>query len=275
MIADFYIYQEKYEQAEAELMKLIEAQQSYEVKRVGYERLSSFYPYKGKYEKALWACDKKIELFWQAKDTAWAATTHNYKGFLMQWGWADFDNAWKEAEKAFPYNHRISLGPYWTSLFELCILQRKYAMAESLATQKLHVHPDMPFSALYSSKHECAKAQALIETELKSKPKFNTTGAVIILKLHQLAQCQFEEAELDDATKSLFRLQTIYINDYGLRAVCYPKSFYLLGQIYEKKGDKKRAIESYTKLLHLWKDADQDLPELIDTKTRLAKLRRA
>ncbi len=273
MIADFYVYQEKYEQAETELMKLIEAQQSYEVKRVGYERLSCFYPYMGKYEKALWASDKKIELYWQAKDTAWAATGYNYKGLLRQWGWTNFDNAWKEAEKAFPYNHRISLGPYWTSLFDLCIFQRKYAMAESLAKQKLHVHPDLLFSALYSSKHECAKAQALIEIELKSKPKFNTTGAAIILKLFLLAQCQFEEAELDDATKSLFRLQKLYINDFALRAVFYPKSFYLLGQIYEKKGNKQRAIENYTKLLHLWKDADEDLPELIDTKARLVKLR--
>ena len=53
----------------------------------------------------------------------------------------------------------------------------------------------------------------------------------------------------------------------------YPKSFYLLGKIYEEKGDKKLAIKSYEKLLALWKNADADLPELIEAKARLAKLR--
>ena len=49
-------------------------------------------------------------------------------------------------------------------------------------------------------------------------------------------------------------------------------SFLLLGKIYEKKGDTQLAIENYEKLLDLWKDADEDLPDLIEAKTRLAKL---
>ena len=53
----------------------------------------------------------------------------------------------------------------------------------------------------------------------------------------------------------------------------YPKSLYLLGKIYEKKGDQKVAIENYEKFLDLWKAADKDLPELIDAKARLANLK--
>jgi predicted negative regulator of RcsB-dependent stress response len=122
---------------------------------------------------------------------------------------------------------------------------------------------------LYSAKHECAKARASIDTVLKS---YNS-GLVLIFPLYLLAKCQFEEGQLDDAIKSLLQIQTWYDNNYGLRSVFYPKSFLLLGQIYERKGDKKLAIENYEKLLHFWKDADQDLFEVIDTKARLAKLR--
>ena len=45
-----------------------------------------------------------------------------------------------------------------------------------------------------------------------------------------------------------------------------------MGKIYEKKGDTNLAIKNYEKFLDLWKDADKDLPDLIDAKTRYAKL---
>ncbi|MEE9168788.1 MAG: tetratricopeptide repeat protein, partial [bacterium] len=57
------------------------------------------------------------------------------------------------------------------------------------------------------------------------------------------------------------------------RAIYYPRSFNLLGKIYEKKGDTQLAIQNYEKFLDLWKDADKDLPDLIDAKKRLAKLK--
>ena len=64
------------------------------------------------------------------------------------------------------------------------------------------------------------------------------------------------------------------LNFFWHRAVVYPRSFYLLGQIYEKMGNLKLAIDNYETFLDLWKDADDDLPELIDAKARLAKLKR-
>jgi len=46
-----------------------------------------------------------------------------------------------------------------------------------------------------------------------------------------------------------------------------------MGKVYEKKGDTKLAIKNYEKFLNLWKDADEDLPDLIDAKVRYAKLK--
>jgi tetratricopeptide (TPR) repeat protein len=53
----------------------------------------------------------------------------------------------------------------------------------------------------------------------------------------------------------------------------YSKSFYNLGQLYEQRGYRGKAIDSYTKFLKLWKDADPGLPEVDDTKQRLAGLK--
>jgi tetratricopeptide (TPR) repeat protein len=52
-----------------------------------------------------------------------------------------------------------------------------------------------------------------------------------------------------------------------------PVSYIRLGEIYEAKGDRQRAIEYYTKLLDLWQDADPVLqPRIKDIRERVGKL---
>jgi tetratricopeptide (TPR) repeat protein len=53
----------------------------------------------------------------------------------------------------------------------------------------------------------------------------------------------------------------------------YAKSFYMLGKIYEQQSNKAKAIESYSKFLDLWKDADPGIAEVEDAKKRLAGLK--
>jgi tetratricopeptide (TPR) repeat protein len=52
-----------------------------------------------------------------------------------------------------------------------------------------------------------------------------------------------------------------------------PKYYYRLAKLYEEKGMTVKAIARYEKFLDIWKDADEDLPDLIDAKTRLARLK--
>ncbi len=52
----------------------------------------------------------------------------------------------------------------------------------------------------------------------------------------------------------------------------YAKSFFMMGKIYEQKGWKGKAIESYRKFLDLWKDADPFISEVEDAKLRLIVL---
>ena len=99
---------------------------------------------------------------------------------------------------------------------------------------------------------------------------------------YELSRSYYKIGKYDQAIEAVTRLQGIHSNFarwnvdaplYILELAIYlPKSFYLLGKIYEKKGDTQLAIENYEKFLDLWKDADEDLPDLIDAKERLARL---
>jgi hypothetical protein len=42
--------------------------------------------------------------------------------------------------------------------------------------------------------------------------------------------------------------------------------------LYEQKGEKVKALENYKKFLHLWQEADPDIPEVIEAKKRLSEL---
>jgi serine/threonine protein kinase/tetratricopeptide (TPR) repeat protein len=54
----------------------------------------------------------------------------------------------------------------------------------------------------------------------------------------------------------------------------YARAFYRLGMLAEEQGDRAAALANYRKFLGLWKDADQDLPELADARRRAAGIER-
>jgi len=93
------------------------------------------------------------------------------------------------------------------------------------------------------------------------------------LFMDSLAQAYFQAGDLEKSRaeyEKIFGLTTgrLYCGDI------YAKSFYMLGKIYEKTGDKAKAGENYKKFLDLWKDADPGLPEAEDARKRLAGLSR-
>ena len=52
------------------------------------------------------------------------------------------------------------------------------------------------------------------------------------------------------------------------------KAHYWLGVAYEQKGDNAMAIKEYQEFLDTWKDADKELPVMVDARTRLERIRK-
>ena len=90
--------------------------------------------------------------------------------------------------------------------------------------------------------------------------------------IESLAWAYFLEGEFNKAKEEYVKITNLTSG----RLFCgdiYAKSFYMLGKIYEQQNEKAKAIENYKKFLSLWKNADPGLPEVEDTKKRLAGLK--
>ena len=48
------------------------------------------------------------------------------------------------------------------------------------------------------------------------------------------------------------------------------RSFYFLGQIYDKQGHRDKARDSYRKFVEFWKDGDIDRDKVADAQQKLA-----
>lgn len=89
--------------------------------------------------------------------------------------------------------------------------------------------------------------------------------------LSSLGQAYFQNGDLNRAQEEYEKIQSLTLHklqtgDY------YAKSYYWLGKIFQKKGERSRAVENYETFLDLWKDADSGIFELEDARSQLASL---
>jgi len=90
--------------------------------------------------------------------------------------------------------------------------------------------------------------------------------------LESLAYAYFMKNDLDRAEANYTDLISRKIlgweaQEYWIRA------HHQLGKIYEEKGEVDKAIRYYQLLLSIWKEADNDLPLVVDTLRRLERLK--
>jgi len=223
----------------------------------------------GKYRESIKACDYLIDYYWQQKDTSLAALWHSRKGFHIYEGWNDLIAANQEMSKTFSFQKSIDHDLYWTGLTFYHVLNNKYELAENLAkSTSIKWWYISVLSLIHSKKMECTESESIIDSIGKAGP----VGSIKILLYYPLAKCHFEKNNYDKAVQYLLRIQTINELSFGFRACYLPKSYYLLGKSYEKLNDIDSAKKYYHKFLDMWKNADEDLPDLIDAKKRLANL---
>jgi tetratricopeptide (TPR) repeat protein len=91
---------------------------------------------------------------------------------------------------------------------------------------------------------------------------------------NSLAQAHYRAENLEKALEEYEKIISLTYPRWRDGDI-YTKSYYMLGNIYERMGKKAEAIEHYEKFLELWKDADPDIAEVKDAKKRLEALKKS
>ncbi|MGH7595072.1 MAG: protein kinase domain-containing protein [bacterium] len=272
VFATLHAYLENYEAAEQELLSAIEQSADPAQKQLDYRRLIFLYPYQGRYRETLQVLDKVIAQAWARQDTADAVTYQMIKAWVWLWGWRNGVKALEEIAKNQPYEHRRDLPFfYWGDAANLKVFAGKPNEAEAvLEAMPLPIQMFVRTN-MFCFTDECAAADSLIAIARQSG---RTPPFVMLSMLHPLAECQYKNGALDQAEQNAREAVGIYSTvETPDRAIYHPKSILLLGKILEQKGQRDQARQQYEKFLKLWKNADEDLPDLIEAKTALAKLR--
>jgi len=88
-----------------------------------------------------------------------------------------------------------------------------------------------------------------------------------------LGRAYQQKGNLDKAISKYERLISFDTSSKE-RYLINPRYHYRLAKLYQEKGWAGKAIEHYEKFLGFWKDADPGIPEIEDTRKRLAALRK-
>ena len=108
-------------------------------------------------------------------------------------------------------------------------------------------------------------AALLVYNNLSTYPQWRGVLAYYKTLIH------IQKEEYEEALRSVAQMEKPNVNEF-LGSIKRSDILYLYGRIYEAKGETSLAVSKYRELLEFWKDADDDLLKLIDTKERLANL---
>jgi len=87
-----------------------------------------------------------------------------------------------------------------------------------------------------------------------------------------MARAYLKKGDIDKAI-AVYEERITFNPEKKSRRLIHPKYHYLLSKLYEENGQKSMAVKQYEVFLKFWKDADPDLPELIDAQKRLDQLK--
>ncbi len=268
-IAFLYLLQGRPDLANKEFETLIENDESIRSKLIGYRGLQRNHIYLGEYGEALRISDLLIDLMIEENDTIHLAMEYMIRGALKQRGWGDLKGLREEIERTTRFQGQLISYGYWGFYAFSQVLLGEYHTAERIAEERMSDilwYGDFLRFFIHVARGEFDKAVPISDDLL------SVGSASIQIQVHYaLAEGYYRQGKLVEAIAAAERMQGIVGGDLNW-SIFYPRSFYLLGKIYEEGGNVELARSNYGIFLEIWKDADEDLPDLLDAEMRLTNL---
>jgi len=274
-LVDIHIARNEYQRAEVELRNGLQVPEL-KHKRELYRFLRLLDMYLGKYDSAIKIMDKIIRIDKELNENGNLARSYGEKARMLIAGHNNVESAAEALEQGLKLKGSANY-VFYSLLFKTYLSLGEYEKVLEMEEQgPIGLYSDVVLRG-YQQQSKGQFDKAVKDFQLVS------LKGPLRLKIqcgYELSRSYYEVGKYNQAIEAVRRLQNIHSNFSHwdevhtlARAIYFPQSFHLLGKIYEKKGDTQRAIENTEKFLELWKDADLDLPDLIDAKKRLAKLK--
>ena len=208
-------------------------------------------------------------------------------------------------QKQSGYFLELCLGLLEDRLHHYDAAVRHFQQSLKFSPKTLRVYRDL--GATYARMGKIALAQEIVDSILTSRAGldhryFNHVSGEIALaqKQYQQAIALLRKSCGEFGLQSslyCYPLSTAYLQDDNLSAAIsvlesvvktrltfygledyqlifyYPLSLFTLAQLYEQNNQISKAVDTYGEFLKVWKEADRDLPELVEAKSRLARLK--
>ena len=259
-LGNFHLIVGDYDLAITNLQQSLETNPDY---HLSYKLLGETYLGKGMYSQALASYERYLDL---VIEDAQKAEAHYYLGKLYYLK-GDYENSISECQYALELNPDL-IEVHW--IFGLTLIRKKiFDNAESEVStikgliEKTNVEELKKY--YYHLKGELSLSKGHHKQAIDY---FNKAANIESLDrqffINASGEAYFKVGELGKAAKKLESVIRINPN--------YAQSHYLLGLIYQKKGGEEKAREHFEKFMYIWKDADENLPQLVEAKKQLEVL---
>ena len=227
------------------------------------QKLAEVYQLKGQYHKA-------DSLFQEFLDREYILQKES-KYFLLArlyYEWRDYDKAQEYLRKAELYRP-ISGKIHWLSgLIHLKCNQRREAAKDVRQLTQSDPDSENYFHLLGQISLADASYARAIQLMQKAIEKIDYIAWSYIehreFYHESLAEAYFQRGDFDRAIRHCLNIITDNPNWAG--------AYFLLGKIYEQKGQKASALKAFKDFLHVWCSADRDLYQIVYASQRIESL---
>jgi len=254
------------------------------------EELGAVYLEQGKLEKSKELLNRAIEVEGNLGEMEWKSRDHSYLAYLYTKS-GDHEKALEECDKAWSSGGEVgklillilALHSKGLTYLDMKSMDEALSIANDLKelinkglNKKTMRHYYHLMGMIEFKRGNLSRAVEYFKQAISLLPSQSQSDFYFVhgrtLFVDSLALAYYVAGDLEKAREEYekiisFTTGRLYYGDI------YVKSFYMLGKIYEQKGNTTEAIRYYEKFLDLWKDADPGIAEVEDAKNRVAGLR--
>lgn len=201
--------------------------------------------------------------------------------FVESWYRGSKEKAVRLIEAGLQRTPLASLPPLsrpYVGLAQIYALSGRPDLAKKMLADFETTASTMPAEAAAANRHGIEFAIALAEgryADAVKEVKASDIGSctTCVLPVMALAYDYAQQNDSAIATYTRYVESPSMLNRFGNDGFFLPGSYKRLGELWEAKGDRQKAVRYYTKFVELWKNADADLqPKVAEVKKRITRL---